>query len=204
MPPDGLRTTIDGPDGRPMETLADLLRPGLAIVSIGLNPSLPSVQRGFYFANPVNRFWKAMQASRLGGRALEPGPEAIRWLYEVRGIGFTDVVKRPTAGSADLRAADFRYWAPRLLEKLERCRPGVAWFHGRVAWNRFVRAVGLSFSNDHWGLQQETVSGLPVFVSPNPSPANAAFSLDDLVRCYDELAALSGLDQAHQRKEKGP
>jgi len=176
-----------------METLADLLSPGLRIVSIGLNPSLPSVRQGFYFANPVNRFWKAMRASRLGGRALEPGPEAIRWLFEARGIGFTDVVKRPTAGSAELRAADFRYWAPQLADKLERYRPGMAWFHGRVAWNRFAKVLGLSHENRNWGLQGETVDGIPVFVSPNPSPANAAFSLCDLVRCYDELARLSGL-----------
>ncbi|RMG54189.1 MAG: mismatch-specific DNA-glycosylase [Gammaproteobacteria bacterium] len=188
-----LAVTLTGPDGQRLETLADLLRPGLRLVSIGLNPSLPSVQRGFYFANPVNRFWKAMSASRLAGRELEPGPEAIRWLFEQRDIGFTDVVKRPTAGSAALRAADFRLWAPVLLEKLERYRPGMAWFHGRVAWNRFARAVGIPFSNRNWGLQAERVADIPVFVSPNPSPANAAFSLDDLIACYNDLADRVGL-----------
>ena len=48
-----------------MKTLPDYLRPGLDIVSIGINPSLPSVREGYYFANPRNRFWRALNASGL-------------------------------------------------------------------------------------------------------------------------------------------
>jgi len=38
------------------KTLPDHLAPGLDIVSIGINPSRYSVERGFYFARPGNRF----------------------------------------------------------------------------------------------------------------------------------------------------
>ncbi|MGH6908499.1 MAG: uracil-DNA glycosylase family protein [Nitrospiraceae bacterium] len=48
-----------------MKTLSDYLRPGLAIVSIGLNPSVLSAKKGFYFAHPRNRFWRALNASGL-------------------------------------------------------------------------------------------------------------------------------------------
>ena len=48
-----------------LETLPDFLKPGLDIVFIGLNPSTISVTQGHYFANPRNRFWKALNMSGL-------------------------------------------------------------------------------------------------------------------------------------------
>ena len=89
-----------------MKTLQDYIRNDLRILSIGLNPSLPSVQAGFYFANPRNRFWRALQGSGLLDDELEPGAGAMDVLLDRYAIGFTDVVKRPTAGGKDLLAAD--------------------------------------------------------------------------------------------------
>ncbi len=122
-----------------MKTLPDYIRSDLRILSIGLNPSLPSVREGFYFANPRNRFWRALQGSGLLAEELEPGVGAMDVLLDRYGIGFTDVVKRPTAGGKDLVAADFRQWAPRLEEKLLRYQPAVAWFHGKVAYNNYLK-----------------------------------------------------------------
>jgi len=170
------------------DTLPDLLRPGLRLLSIGLNPSLPSVAAGFYFANPRNRFWKALNASRLVGRQLEPGVGAQDWLFEHAAMGFTDVVKRPTAGAAELRAADYRAGAPRLLEKLRDCQPAMAWFHGRLAWQQFLRHALPGSEGGDWGLQPLSLGATRFFVTPNPSPANAAFSLADLAGWYDRLA----------------
>ena len=81
-----------------LKTLSDYLGPGLEIVSIGLNPSLPSVREGFYFANPRNRFWRALNGSGLLAEPLVPGVAAMEVLLTRDRIGFTDVVKRPTAG----------------------------------------------------------------------------------------------------------
>ena len=102
-----------------VETLPDYLRSGLAVVSIGLNPSLPSVRAGYYFANPRNRFWRALHGSQLVTEeaVMEPGIAAMEVLLQ-HGMGFTDVVKRPTAGGHGLRAADFREWAPLLRRNL--------------------------------------------------------------------------------------
>ena len=58
-----------------MDTLPDYLRPGLRLLSIGLNPSLPSVAAGYYFANPRNRFWTALNASELPAAPLVPEVE---------------------------------------------------------------------------------------------------------------------------------
>ena len=97
-----------------LKTLSDYLSPGLELVSIGLNPSLPSVHDGFYFASPHNRFWRALNASGLIAEELTPGIAAMDTLLERYRIGCTDVVKRPTAGGHDLRAADYREWSPLL------------------------------------------------------------------------------------------
>lgn len=171
-----------------MQTLPDYLAPGLRLLSIGLNPSLPSVAAGFYFANPRNRFWRALNASRLLEVPLEPGPAAMQSLFEQHGIGFTDLVKRPTRGVSGLRAVDYRTGAAELQAVLETCQPAFAWFHGKVAFKQFVQRIGRSNNKDSWGLQSLRIGTTRCYVTPNPSPANAVFSLQDLVAWYDALA----------------
>ncbi len=173
---------------KPSETLADYLRPGLDIVSIGLNPSLPSVAAGFYFANPRNRFWRALNAGGLLQAPVEPGVPAMQHLLDT-GIGFTDVVKRPTAGGSELRAIDFRTWAPVLKTRLEYYSPRIAWFQGKQACLEYLRyAEGLR-TTIAWGAQPFTLGDTRVFVTPNPSPANAAWSLAELTGWVKRLAA---------------
>src|SRR3972149_4339360 len=101
-----------------MQTLPDYLEHNLKIVSIGLNPSPISVKAGYYFANPRNRFWKALNRSRLVKEALQPGEAAIQELFMKYKIGFTDLVKKPTRMGHELRVADYREGAPGLREKL--------------------------------------------------------------------------------------
>ncbi|MDX1432939.1 MAG: mismatch-specific DNA-glycosylase [Gammaproteobacteria bacterium] len=174
-----------------MRTLPDYLRPGLVVVSIGLNPSIASVEAGFYFANPRNRFWRALGAAGIAPATLVPGPEAVRTLFDEHGIGFTDVVKRPSPGGASLRAADFARWAPVLDEKLVANAPRIAWFHGKQAYGGYLRHARGRRETAPWGLQADPTVPWRVFVTPNPSPANAAWSLDDLVRWYRRLADLT-------------
>lgn len=171
-----------------LHTLPDLLREDLGIVSIGLNPSLPSVKAGYYFANPRNRFWRALQGSGLVPVTLQPGSAAMQTLFREYAIGFTDVVKRPTAGGHALRAADYRCWAPQLKQKLEMFAPAIAWFHGKQAYAGYLRyAEGVCPAID-WGEQSLRPGGSRVYVTPNPSPANAAYSLAELVSWYARLA----------------
>jgi TDG/mug DNA glycosylase family protein len=175
--------------GQPFKSLPDFLQPDLGILSIGLNPSINSVKAGFYFATPTNRFWKALNQSELVSEPVCPGLHGHYALLREYGMGFTDVVKRPTPGASDLRAADFRYWAPVLEHKLLGLKPRVAWFHGKVAYTRFLKMTGRSHEDISWGAQELQIGQSKIFVSPNPSPANAAFSLDVLTEAYNELAS---------------
>lgn len=173
-----------------MQTLPDLIDRNLVILSIGLNPSLPAVAAGYYFAGHNNRFWRALNASGLAGRSLEPGAESCRYLLEHRRIGLTDVVKRPSRGAGDLRAADFRAWVPDLEQRIARAAPAVLWFHGKVAYGHYLKCRQQPATAIDWGLQPECQQGAQVFLSPNPSAANAVFCLDDLVAYYNDLLTL--------------
>lgn len=173
------------------QTLPDWLGPGLKIVSVGLNPSPNSVRAGYPFATPQNRFWKALNGSGLVDEMLAPGPAAMQRLYEHYRIGFTDVVKRPTPGASQLRAEDFRIGVPALTEKLRACAPRLVWFHGKLAYREYLKHSGAGADELAWGLQPWRIGDSQVFVTPNPSPANAVYSLDDLVLWYRKLAVLN-------------
>lgn len=175
-------------------TLPELLQQDLDLVFVGINPGLYSVERGHYFARTTNRFWPAFSRSRLsapvrrtlGRSVLGPDDDAALLRF---GIGFTDVVKRPSRNAAEVSAADFQLWAPRLLGRLRRFRPRVACFHGVTGYRAFVR-YGLRRDQDDWtlGPQLLRLDRTSVFLAPNPSPANAHFTPADQVRWYDSLA----------------
>lgn len=188
-------------------TLPDYLGPGLDVVFVGINPSAYSAQVGKYFATPQNRFWRALSASGLvaPARELLPGDEA--WLSEHHRIGFTDLVKRASASASKLRAADFRRWAPQTRAKLVEAAPLVVCFNGITAYRWFLqyaedaaaktttgkRAVSL-------GEQEVRIGDSRVFVAPNPSPANASYSLRDIARWLQRLAALR--DRAKAERDR--
>jgi len=181
-------------DRYPFRTLPDYLRRGLDLVFVGLNPGLYSVQREHYFARSTNRFWPAFTASKLSERVRRAlGTNTLRAEHDAAllpfGIGFTDVVKRPSANAADLKAGDFEKGVPRLLEKLQRYSPRVACFHGFTAYRPFLR---LAFPRANpatvLGPQPGLVATTRLYVVPNPSPANAHFALADQIAWYDHLA----------------
>ena len=173
------------PAGGDFETLTDHLAPGLEIVFVGLNPSTYSVRVGHYFANPRNRFWAALNRSGLVDEELAPERDGELSKYK---IGFTDVVKRPTPQASGLRAADFREWAPVLKRKLQDFQPRIACFHGMTGYKAYLKYGEGVDERPVLGLQERTIGASRVFVIPNPSPANAQYSLDDLVSWYRQLA----------------
>ena len=168
-------------------TLPDHLAAGLDIVFVGLNPSLYSVETGHYFANPRNRFWPAFNESQLVGRAMTPEQDHTLLGH---GIGFTDVVKRPSAQGSSLKAADYRRWAPILKTKLLDYQPMIACFHGMMAYKAYLRHAEGIQAEPELGLQDYVIGVTRVFVAPNPSPANAKYSLEVLADWYRRLGSL--------------
>jgi TDG/mug DNA glycosylase family protein len=173
----------DGP------TLPDYLRPGLDVVFVGINPGGYSAHVGKYFATTTNRFWRALSRSGLVEieRELLPGDES--WLNDV-GIGFTDVVKRSSNSASSLKAADFRRWAPVTRDKLHEAAPAVVCFNGLMGYRWYMQYAAAVKVKPELGEQDAPLGSSRVFVAPNPSAANAAFSLDVISGWYCELRDL--------------
>lgn len=168
----------------------DFMPDHLVVLSIGINPSPHALRLGYPFAFARNRFWPALNGSRLVDAALTPGVAAMGVLGERYGFGFTDVVKRATPGMKGLSAGDYDRDAPLLLAKIISHRPALLWFHGKVAAREFLTRIDRAWAELVWGEQAALVEGARVYISPNPSPANASYSLADLMASYDGLAAL--------------
>ncbi|MBT8112367.1 MAG: mismatch-specific DNA-glycosylase [Gammaproteobacteria bacterium] len=173
-----------------MKTLKDYLDFDLKILSIGLNPSTISVERGYYFANPRNRFWKALNASGLLQEEFIPSMQAQEKIFTDYKIGFTDVVKRHSSMGKDLRAVDYKKWAPILKAEIVKYQPKICWFHGKIAMQNYLKYTGSKNKNIDWGLQDFKINTSTIFVTPNPSPANAAFSLEMITDWYRKLNVL--------------
>ena len=170
-----------------MNTLPDHLRPNLDIVLVGLNPSQISVERGHYFANPRNRFWRAFNSSGLVKTTVTMEDD---YLLPLQGIGFTDLVKRPSRQASALRADDYREGAPVLKQKLLQYQPLIACFQGLMVYTNYLRYAEGEKLKVQLGLQPQTIGASKVFVVPNPSPANAQYSLDTLVCWFQSLKDL--------------
>jgi TDG/mug DNA glycosylase family protein len=176
------------------ETLPDYLQPGLDVVFIGINPGLYSLRRGHYFARTTSRFWPAFSRSMLSQRMrYELKLERLLPEHDSQlprfGIGLTDVVKRPSSNASELTPRDFIIWTPILLEKLRRYAPRIACFHGLTAYRPFHNlALKSSVTPPVLGPQPERIGDTRLFVVPNPSPANAHFTLADQTDWYNRLS----------------
>jgi double-stranded uracil-DNA glycosylase len=177
----------------PFQTLPDYLDHGLDLVFIGINPGLYSVRQGHYFARQSSRFWPALSASKLSARirqklgtsVLKPEHDSVLPRF---GIGLTDVIKRPSANAGELNPNEFIEWSPGLLEKLNHYAPRVACFHGLTGFRPFLRfALGITDRMPVLGAQPHVIGSTRLFVVPNPSPANAHFTLTDQIGWYDRL-----------------
>ena len=186
--------------GEPL-TLPDHLREGLDLLFVGLNPSQYSAEVGHYFANPRNRFWPAFNLSGLVDREVTADDDAT--LLD-DGIGFTDVAKRPTPMGSGLRAADFRQGAPALKQKILRFAPKLVCFHGLMAYKAYLQHGEGVKEGPQLGLQERMIGASEVFVVPNPSPANAKFSLSDLAAWYGQLREFLSRSMTYEPKEAGP
>jgi TDG/mug DNA glycosylase family protein len=155
-------------------TLPDLLRHGLELVFVGINPSVYSVAQGHYFARRINRFWPCLSRSTLswpvrealGVDRLEPVHDT---LLPAHGIGFTDVVKRATAKAVELDRAEFAAGAAELAAKLEHYAPRVACFQGMMGYRPFAAVLGAAVPGA--GVPGAAVPGAGV---PGPAVLGAA------------------------------
>ena len=154
-----------------LRTLPDLLRPGLDLVFVGINPGERSAARGHYYGHPGNAFWRALSASPLVGRALTPEDDAR--LADEAGIGFTDVVKRVLTDSSGVTAAELAAAAPAFRRRIRAAAPRAVCF---TATHPFLALYPGAWRAHGWGRQPvPPLEGAAVWVMPSPSGRAAAY-----------------------------
>src|SRR5580658_8471282 len=159
--------------------LTDIISTSLNVVFCGINPGMRSAAVGLPFANRTNRFWRVLHLAGFTTRQLEP-EEAL--LLIDHGCGLTSAVGRPTARATELSRADYTAARPVFERKIAKYRPRYLAFLGKPAVSVFLNQRNVS-----WGLQPATLGGSALWVLPNPSGLNRAFTLDKLTNAYREL-----------------
>lgn len=142
-------------------TLPDHLTPNLDIIIIGINPGLFAAYKGHHYAGPGNHFWKCLYLS-----GLTPEPMTADDDYKLLnvGIGFTNMVERATKGSADLTRKEIKRGSQVLLEKLQKFKPKIAVFNGKLIYEVFSGKKDFYF-----GRQPDFVDGTNTYMWVMPS-----------------------------------
>lgn len=159
----------------------DILAPGLRAVFCGINPGRRSAAAAQHFANPRNDFWRLLHEAGFTPHLLDPSAQRELPRY---GFGLTNAAYRTTAGSGQLRRADFEGTAERLERITAELRPDTIAFVGKEA---FRGAFG---ERPVLGLQSRRLGATRLFVLPSTSPANAAVSYVERLRWFQDLATL--------------
>lgn len=162
----------------------DLIAPDLAVLFVGINPSLWSSVTGRHFGNPANRLWPVLHRAGFTPRRFVPD-DADELL--ALGYGITNVVNRATATAAAIGDVELRAGQPRLRATLRTWRPRTVAFLGLHAYR-----VAFADPRAAVGPLPEPIEGVPAWLLPNPSGLNAHYQMPDLIRLYGDLRAAAG------------
>jgi double-stranded uracil-DNA glycosylase len=161
------------------DDLPDIIAGSLDVLFCGINPGMKAAATGHHFAGRNNRFWRVIHLAGFTPVEISPWEDHAILQY---GCGVTSVVRRPTARADQLSPQEFISAAAEFEQKIARHAPRVVAFLGKAAY------CALSGQRDvAWGLQPNRMQGACVWVLPNPSGRNRAFSLDKLVEAYRQL-----------------
>jgi TDG/mug DNA glycosylase family protein len=175
----------------PTLRLPDLLRKDLDVVFCGINPALRSAQAGHHFLSGSNRFWRVLYRAGFTPHLIRP--ENDRTILDY-GCGLTAAVERPTAKASELSSREFHEAAGGLERKVRRYCPRHLAFLGKPAFAGIFQQRCVE-----WGRQGVAFGGAKVWVLPNPSGLNRAFSLDELISAYRDLRIASRRTQLESR-----
>ena len=162
----------------PPSAVPDVLAPGLRVVFCGINPGRRSAAAGAHFANPRNDFWRLLRDARFTPRLLAPEEQHELPAF---GYGLTNAAFRTTAGSSELRRADFVDAAARLERIAGELKPAWIAFVGKEAYR------GAFGERPELGVQERQLAGTRLFVLPSTSPANAAVPYAERIKWFRSL-----------------
>ncbi|WP_226666683.1 mismatch-specific DNA-glycosylase [Metabacillus litoralis] len=157
----------------------DHLKLGLTVLFIGFNPSLVSGQVGHNYANKNNRFWKILYEAGITDRLYLP-EEDLKLLD--KGIGFTNIVSRPTRAADEITKEEYQEGRKILYEKITSYKPKIACFVGKGVYLQYSH-----LKKAPWGQQEKNiVPGVIDFVAPSSSGL-VRMKMKDVTTIYKHL-----------------
>jgi TDG/mug DNA glycosylase family protein len=159
--------------------LPDVIGPGLRVLLCGINPGLLAADTGHHFAGRGNRFWQVMHEAGFTPHRLAPHDSHTLLDYD---CGLTTMVARATSREDQIAPEEYRLAAERFAGRIVPHAPAYVAFLGKPAWAAFCGHRQID-----WGLQPARIGPSKVWVLPNPSGRNRAFSLERLVVAYRAL-----------------
>jgi len=169
------------------ERLEDILAEQLAVIFCGINPGITAAAQGHHFAGRGNRFWRTLHLAGFTPEEVRPEHDQTILQYQ---CGLTAVVERPTARADQLSAHEFIAAAADFEQKIARYAPRFVAFLGKAAYSALSGQREIA-----WGLQSKTFGNASVWVLPNPSGRNRAFTQDQLIGAYRQLCLAAGSDR---------
>lgn len=162
--------------------LRQLVKPGLGVLLLGLNPSLRSWRAGHYLQGSDGQlFCKYLVAADL---IPAPSPDEYHDdLFLESGIGLLDICSRPTRSSRELSRAELQQGALASKDAIARLRPRVVASIYKKALDLVVgRRLGI-------GLAEGRIGESLVYALPFPPRAFAGEDCIGHMRVMKELAA---------------
>lgn len=141
------------------------------LLILGSFPSVKTRQYGFYYGNPLNRFWPLL-ATLFHECTPETIAERYTFLLRHHIAMYDSIYQCDIAGSSD---ATIRHVIPSDLQPLLAAAPiHRVYCNGATAYRYYQRYHA-----------QKT--GIPGVKLPSTSPANARYRLDDLVEAWKAI-----------------
>ncbi|WP_298255616.1 uracil-DNA glycosylase family protein [uncultured Arthrobacter sp.] len=153
--------------GKEYLTLGDLWPESPKAVVVGINPAPVSVGVGHYHQGTLG----IRLSKRLTAAGVLP-PNSAGFMDDVamcEGLGFTDLVKRPTSRAAEIGASEMTFGCDRLEREIAaREVPLVIFVFKAAATQLLGKFPGNGLLEDH------SVGGAAVFIMPGPYEAAAS------------------------------
>ena len=147
-----------------------LYGPESEILILGSFPSVKSREAQFFYGHPQNRFWRILAA--LCGEDVPRSIEEKKRLVLDHGFALWDVIAScEIVGSSDSSITNV---VPNDLKPiLEESRVSRIFCNGGTSFKLYGRYI-------------QPVTGIEAMLLPSSSPANAAWSLDQLIAAWGE------------------
>ena len=193
--------------------LPDAIAPGLLVLFVGLNPGIETARTGHAYAHPSNLFWKLLFSSGVTPRPCRAHED--RDLPLLYGLGFTNIVARPSRNGSELSRAEMDDGVAALHGKARRWRPEAVCVVGKSIWEsvwrvRHGRAVGAAFKYG-WQDEDENMGADPgvgwpgtrVFVASSTSGLATTLSRAEKQNIWNGLGAWVKKRRTEREAEDG-